>query len=176
LPLIEKLNDQSKKVQALILCPTRELAIQVAEEIASFVGTKKLSTVAIYGGASYAIQHKALLKGTQIVVGTPGRIRDHIERGTLRLENVSHVVLDEADEMLNMGFEEEVREILKSVPEQRRMLLFSATMPQQILKLAKTFMGDYNLVEIKKEELTATLTDQIYLKCAMRIVLLRFAV
>ena len=162
LPLIEKLNDQSKKVQALILCPTRELAIQVAEEIASFVGTKKLSTVAIYGGASYAIQHKALLKGTQIVVGTPGRIRDHIERGTLRLENVSHVVLDEADEMLNMGFEEEVREILKSVPEQRRMLLFSATMPQQILKLAKTFMGDYNLVEIKKEELTATLTDQIY--------------
>jgi len=162
LPLIEKLNDQSKKVQALILCPTRELAIQVAEEIASFAGSKKLSTTAIYGGASYSLQHKALLKGTQIVVGTPGRIRDHIERGTLRLEHVTHVVLDEADEMLNMGFEEEVREILKSVPDQRRMLLFSATMPPQILKLAKTFMGDYNLVEIKKEELTTTLTDQIY--------------
>jgi len=162
LPLIDKLDDNSKKVQALILCPTRELAVQVAEEIVTFKGSKRLYVQAIYGGASYSVQHKALQKGVQIVVGTPGRIRDHIERGTLKLDSVTHVILDEADEMLNMGFEEEVREILKSVPEQRRMIMFSATMPQQILKLAKTFMGDYHLVEVKKEQVTTEMVDQMY--------------
>ncbi len=162
LPLIDKLDDTSKKVQALILCPTRELAVQVAEEISSFKGTKKLFVQSIYGGASYSIQHKALQRGVQIVVGTPGRIRDHIERGTLKLDSVTHVILDEADEMLNMGFEEEVREILKSVPTKRRMIMFSATMPAQILKLAKTFMGEYHLVEVKKEQATTEMIDQIY--------------
>lgn len=162
LPLIDKLDDTSKKVQALIMCPTRELAIQVAEEITSFRGTKKLFVQSIYGGASYTVQTNALRKGVQIVVGTPGRIRDHIERGTLKLDSVTHVVLDEADEMLNMGFEEEVREILKSVPKERRMLLFSATMPPQILKLAKTFMGEYDLIEVKKEQVTTEMVDQIY--------------
>ncbi len=162
LPLIEKLDDTSRKVQALILCPTRELAMQVAEEIASFKGSKRIWVQAVYGGASFSMQQRALQKGVQIVVGTPGRVRDHIERGTLKLDGVTHIVLDEADEMLNMGFEEEVREILKSVPEQRRMLLFSATMPPQILKLAKTFMGAYDLVEVKKEQLTIELTDQMY--------------
>jgi ATP-dependent RNA helicase DeaD len=98
----------------------------------------------------------------QIVVGTPGRIRDHIEKGTLKLNSVTHVVLDEADEMLNMGFEEEVREILKSVPEKRRMLLFSATMPAQILRLAKTFMKDYDLVEVEKKQNTTENIDQSY--------------
>lgn len=162
LPLIDKLNDSSRKVQALILCPTRELALQVADEITSFKGDKRLWVQAVYGGASFGTQARALEKGTQIVVGTPGRIRDHIERGTLKLDAVTHVVLDEADEMLNMGFEEEVREILKQVPQQKRMLLFSATMPQAILKIAKTFMGDYELIEIEKKQITTDLVDQIY--------------
>ena len=162
LPLIEQLDDSSKAVQALIMCPTRELAVQVAEEVISFKGSKKLFVQAIYGGQSYSVQLAALRKGVQIVVGTPGRIRDHIERGSLKLNNVTHVVLDEADEMLNMGFEEEVREILKSVPEKRRMLLFSATMPSQILKLAKTFMRDYDLIEVQKKEAATEMIDQSY--------------
>lgn len=162
LPLIEQLDDSSKAVQAIVLCPTRELAVQVAEEIMSFKGTKKLYVQAIYGGQSYTTQIAALRKGVQIVVGTPGRVRDHIEKGTLKLNSVTHVVLDEADEMLNMGFEEEVREILKSVPEERRMLLFSATMPAQILKLAKTFMKEYDLVEVAKKEESKANIDQSY--------------
>lgn len=162
LPLVDKLDDTSKKVQALIMCPTRELAIQVAEEITSFKGNKRLWVQAVYGGANFGTQARALEKGAQIVVGTPGRIRDHIERKTLKLDAVTHVVLDEADEMLNMGFEEEVREILKSVPQKKRMLLFSATMPQPILKIAKTFMGDYEMIAVEKKELTIELVDQIY--------------
>lgn len=162
LPLIEQLDDNSKAVQALIMCPTRELAMQVAEEIMTFKGTKKLFVQPIYGGQSYNVQIAALRRGVQIVVGTPGRIRDHIEKGTLKLNSVTHVVLDEADEMLNMGFEEEVREILKSVPEKRRMLLFSATMPAQILRLAKTFMKDYDLVEVEKKQNTTENIDQSY--------------
>jgi ATP-dependent RNA helicase DeaD len=162
LPLIEQLDESNRAVQALVLCPTRELAVQVCEEIMSFKGDKKLYAQPIYGGQSYTIQINALKRGVQIVVGTPGRIRDHIEKGTLKLNAVTHVVLDEADEMLNMGFEEEVREILKSVPEQRRMLMFSATMPSQILRLAKTFMKDYDLVEIKKQEAATEMIDQMY--------------
>ncbi len=162
LPLIDKLDDTSKKVQALIMCPTRELAIQVAEEISSFKGSKRLWVQSVYGGASFSTQARAIEKGAQIIVGTPGRIRDHIERKTLKLDAVTHVVLDEADEMLNMGFEEEVREILKSVPEKKRMLLFSATMPQPILKIAKTFMGEYELVAVEKKQMTIELVDQIY--------------
>ncbi|MBX2904327.1 MAG: DEAD/DEAH box helicase [Chitinophagales bacterium] len=162
LPLIELLDDNNKKVQSLILAPTRELAIQVAEEINSFRGGKKLFVLPVYGGQSYELQIRGLKRGTQIVVGTPGRIRDHIDKGTLDLSNVTHVVLDEADEMLNMGFQEEVEEILKSVPQSRRMLLFSATMPPEILKLAKRYMKEYDVVEVKKEQLTTPLTEQIY--------------
>lgn len=162
LPLIDKLDDTSKKVQALIMCPTRELAIQVAEEITSFKGDRRLWVQSVYGGASFSTQARAIEKGAQIIVGTPGRIRDHIERKTLKLDAVTHVVLDEADEMLNMGFEEEVREILKSVPEKKRMLLFSATMPAPILKIAKTFMGEYELVAVEKKQMTIELVDQIY--------------
>ena len=162
LPLIDKLDDKSKKVQALIMCPTRELAIQVAEEISSFKGEKRLWVQSVYGGANFGTQARAIEKGAQIIVGTPGRIRDHIERKTLKLDSVTHVVLDEADEMLNMGFEEEVREILKSVPQKKRMLLFSATMPAPILKIAKTFMGEYELIAVEKKELTIELVDQIY--------------
>jgi ATP-dependent RNA helicase DeaD len=162
LPLIEKLDDNNKNVQALVLAPTRELAIQVAEEISSFRGDKKFWVLPVYGGQSYQIQERGLKKGAQIVVGTPGRIRDMMDKRILKLDHVTHVVLDEADEMLNMGFEEEVREILKSVPQERRMLLFSATMPSQILKLAKTFMRDYDLIEVEKTQVATDLVDQIY--------------
>lgn len=162
LPLIEHLDDSNRNVQAIILCPTRELAIQVAEEIISFKNQKRLYVQAVYGGQSYNIQISALKKGVQIVVGTPGRVRDLIDKGALKLNTVTHVVLDEADEMLNMGFEEEVREILKEVPTERRMLLFSATMPQNILRLAKTFMRDYELIEVKKAQVTTEMVDQQY--------------
>lgn len=162
LPLIEKLDENNKNVQALILAPTRELAVQVAEEINSFKGNKKLYVLPIYGGQSYDLQLRGLKRGAQIVVGTPGRIQDHIDRKSLILDNVTHVVLDEADEMLNMGFQEEVEKILTSVPQDRRMLLFSATMPPEILRLAKRFMREYDMVEVKKEQLTTELTEQIY--------------
>ncbi|MBL7800141.1 MAG: DEAD/DEAH box helicase [Chitinophagales bacterium] len=162
LPLIERLDENSSQVQALILCPTRELAVQVAEEIMSFRGGKKLSVLPIYGGQSYEIQIRGLRKGAQIVVGTPGRVQDHINKGTLKLNTVKYMVLDEADEMLNMGFEEEVREILKDVPEDRRMLLFSATMPPNILRLVKTFIKPgYELVEVQKEQVTTVMVDQM---------------
>lgn len=163
LPLVERLDANNYSVQALVLCPTRELAIQVAEEIISFRGEKKLQVLPVYGGQSYEIQIRGLKKGAQIVVGTPGRVRDHIAKGTLKLNNVKYMVLDEADEMLNMGFEEEVREILKQIPEERRMLLFSATMPPNILKLVKTFIKPgYELVEVQKEQVTTDMVDQIY--------------
>lgn len=163
LPLIERLDENIRSVQALILCPTRELAVQVSDEIISFRGGKNLQVLPIYGGQSYEIQIRGLKKGAQIVVGTPGRVRDHIAKGTLKLNNVKYMVLDEADEMLNMGFEEEVRQILKEIPAERRMLLFSATMPPNILKLVKTFIKPgYELVEVQKEQVTTEQVEQIY--------------
>jgi ATP-dependent RNA helicase DeaD len=162
LPLLEQLDENSKHVQALILAPTRELALQVAEEIMSLKGTRRIFVQAVYGGQSYDTQIRGLRKGAQIVVGTPGRVRDHIEKGTLQLSHVTHMVLDEADEMLNMGFLDEVEDILKSIPESKRMLLFSATMPPEILKLTRKFMRDYELVEVKSVQLTTDLIDQMF--------------
>lgn len=163
LPLIERIEENERSVQAIVLCPTRELAVQVAEEILSFRGNKRISVLPVYGGQSYEIQIRGLKKGAHIVVGTPGRVRDHIAKGTLKLNDVKFMVLDEADEMLNMGFEEEVREILKEIPKERRMLLFSATMPPNILKLVKTYIKpDYMLVEVQKEQVTTETVDQIY--------------
>jgi ATP-dependent RNA helicase DeaD len=163
LPLIERIDENEKTVQAIVLCPTRELAIQVSEEILSFRGSKRINVLPIYGGQSYEIQIRGLRRGVHIVVGTPGRVRDHIDKGTLKLNEVKFMVLDEADEMLNMGFEEEVREILKEIPAERRMLLFSATMPPNILRLVKTFIKPgYELVEVQKEQVTTNTVDQIY--------------
>src|SRR5690606_32799269 len=141
LPLIELLQEGGTLPQALILAPTRELALQVADEISSFRGDKKLFVTTVYGGASMTQQLKDLKRGTQIVVGTPGRVLDHLNKGSLKLENLTHVVLDEADEMLNMGFVEDIEEILSHVPAQKRMLLFSATMPPAIRSIAQKFMG-----------------------------------
>ena len=162
LPILEIVDVRKKHVQAIILSPTRELAVQVAAEIESMRGDQDLNIIPVYGGASMDLQMRRLKKGVQVVVGTPGRILDHIRRKTLDLSHVQFAVLDEADEMLNMGFIEDIETILKEIPDEKRMLLFSATMPKPILLLAKRFMKDYSLVQIEREADTTKLTDQYY--------------
>ena len=162
LPIIELLAEKSKAVQALVLTPTRELAIQVAEEINSLKGKKKLNIVPIYGGQSIELQLRSLRKGIDVVVGTPGRILDHIRRHTLNLSCISFLVLDEADEMLNMGFLEDVTEIMENTASEKRTMLFSATMPREIIQIAKKYMGEYELMKVTKGQLTVSQTDQIY--------------
>ncbi len=162
LPIIEMLDGKSKAVQALVLTPTRELAIQVAEEINSLKGNKKLNIVPIYGGQSIDQQLRSLKKGVDIVVGTPGRVIDHLGRKSLNLDSISFMVLDEADEMLNMGFIDEVKEILEKTSSDKRTMLFSATMPKEIMRIAEKYMGEYDVFEVQKGQLTVSLTDQIY--------------
>ena len=162
LPILETIDEKDKSTQALILAPTRELAMQVASEIDSLKGKREISVDAIYGGTSYENQFKKLKKGLQIVVGTPGRIQDHLDRGTLNISKISFAVLDEADEMLDMGFVEDIEKILANSPKDKRMLLFSATMPDPILRLAENFMRDYTVVRIKKQESEEVLTEQYY--------------
>lgn len=163
IPLLEKLDLSIKKPQALILCPTRELAVQVSEEI------KKLSkymdglyTLPVYGGDSMERQIALLRKGVHVVVGTPGRIQDHIRRGTLPLDFVKVAVLDEADEMLNMGFVDEIEAILELLPEEKQTVFFSATMPDPILKLTKKFQRDPEIVKVVREELTNINIEQLH--------------
>ena len=138
LPAIEKVEARQRVVQVLILCPTRELAVQVAEETGKLALFKPLvREVPIYGGQSYERQFRALAAGTQIVIGTPGRVMDHMERGTLKLNALKMVILDETDRMLDMGFRDDIEHILKSVPAERQCLFFSATMPNAIQDLIK---------------------------------------
>lgn len=167
LPLIDGLKHENH-IQALILVPTRELAIQVAEEINSLQYPKNLSIVAIYGGQSYEIQNRALKKGIDIVVGTPGRVMDHLNRKTLKIEEIKYFILDEADEMLNMGFIDDIETIFKQTNPDKRVLLFSATMPRGILSVAKKYMGEYDLVAIKKNENVTALTEQFYIQIGER--------
>ncbi len=162
LPIIETISEKSRNVEALILAPTRELALQVSEEINSLKGDRALEVAPIYGGASMENQLRKLKKGVQIVVGTPGRILDHIRRGTLKLSSLEFMVLDEADEMLDMGFIEDIEEVLKAVPEEKRMLMFSATMPKEILKLAENFMKNPQIIKTKKASESTSQADQIY--------------
>jgi ATP-dependent RNA helicase DeaD len=162
LPLIDLLDEENRTPQAIIITPTRELALQVANEIISFRGRKKLQVCAVYGGANMREQLRELSRGVHIVVGTPGRIMDHIQRGTLDLSRISHVVLDEADEMLDMGFRDDIEFILRSTPENIRMLLFSATMPPEILDIARKFMGDYEEISVQKQHVANASIDQIY--------------
>lgn len=168
LPLIDKLKVNAGFVQALILAPTRELAVQVCEEINSLKGNKRLQIAPIYGGQSYGEQFRRLKRGVDIIVGTPGRIQDHIDKGSLDLTHLTHLILDEADEMLNMGFVEDIEKILESVNEEKRMVLFSATMPKAILNIAHKYMGDFEVLAVKKEQLTTNLTEQIYYELAER--------
>ena len=167
LPILEKLDKwQGKKSNhttgALVLVPTRELCIQVCDEIKSLGENRNIRTLAIYGGASYNLQFKGLKEGADVIVGTPGRIQDHLERGTLNLETVKFCVLDEADEMLNMGFIDDIKNILSQMPEQKQMLCFSATMPEPIKQLAETFMKDYEVIKVQTQDMTSTLTRQVY--------------
>ena len=142
LPILERLRPLKGATQALILVPTRELALQVTEELLSLNGRSKLSISAIYGGASMSEQLRRLSKGVDVVVGTPGRILDHLHRGTLDIRELQYLILDEADEMLNMGFIEDIEEILSHANDRRRILLFSATMPERIISLSKKYMRD----------------------------------
>ncbi|MEG2240642.1 MAG: DEAD/DEAH box helicase, partial [Alistipes sp.] len=162
LPILQSLEPSKTGVQSIILVPTRELALQAAEELISFNKERKLSITAIYGGAAMSEQLRRLAKGVDIVVGTPGRVLDHIRRGTLKLEKVRFLVLDEADEMLNMGFVEDVEEIMSHTGEDRRVMLFSATMPERIVRLSKTYMRDTEIVKVESKGLTVDLTEQIY--------------
>ena len=162
LPIIESIDGGSRFPEALILCPTRELALQVADEIKSLKGEKKIEVLTVYGGASMETQLKALKKGVDVVVGTPGRVLDHIKRGTLKLEKLKFAVLDEADEMLDMGFIEDIESILSETPENKRMLMFSATMPKPVLSIAERFMHDYQLIRTEIKDTSSKNTHQIY--------------
>lgn len=164
IPTLEGIDVQNRRVQALVLCPTRELALQVAEEFKKIAKYKKgIKICAVFGGASYDKQIQELRGGAQIVVGTPGRVIDHINRGTLKLENVNTIVLDEADEMLNMGFIDDIETILENMPEEgRQTIFFSATMPKPILELTKKFQKNPEYVKITKNELTVTNIEQSY--------------
>ena len=163
LPLLQKVDPKVKKLQAIVLLPTRELAIQVAEELRRFAkfmhGSKVLP---VYGGQDIVRQIRALKDGTQIVVGTPGRVMDHMRRKTVKMDHVHTVVLDEADEMLNMGFLEDMETILSQLPEERQTLMFSATMPQAIADIAKKFQKDPVTVRVIKKELTVPKVTQYY--------------
>lgn len=162
LPMIEKIDDKNKNVQSIILCPTRELAIQIAEEIRKFYKyLPGIKSVAIYGGQSIERQIMDLKKGVQIVIGTPGRVMDHMRRKTLKLGNVKMVVLDEADEMLNMGFEEDIETILKDIDSSRQTILFSATMNSRIMGVTKKYLSDPVNIKIKSKELTVENIEQI---------------
>ncbi len=162
LPIMQQIDRGDEGVKAIILVPTRELAIQAAEELQSFNSEKRLAITAIYGGAAMSEQLRRLSKGVDIVVGTPGRTLDHIRRGTLKLGNIKFLVLDEADEMLNMGFIEDVEEIMSHTPEDRRVMLFSATMPKRIVSLSDRYMRDTEILKVEGRQLTTDLTEQIY--------------
>ena len=162
LPLIEMIIPGERSVQALIITPTRELAIQVSEEISSLKGDSGIQVIPIYGGQSIDQQLRRLKKGVHIVVGTPGRVIDHLNRKTLNLKDIEYLILDEADEMLNMGFIEDMEEIMKHTNPKKRTLLFSSTMPPRIKVLASKYMADYEFITVEKQQLTTNLTEQIY--------------
>ncbi|GEN34299.1 MULTISPECIES: DEAD/DEAH box helicase [Aneurinibacillus] len=163
LPLIEKVTNRNA-VQAIVLTPTRELAIQVSGELRKIAKYKRVRTLPIYGGQSIGHQIRALKQGVQVVIGTPGRVLDHLRRKTLRLDQVSMLVLDEADEMLDMGFQEDIEAIIKETSTDRQTLLFSATMPQEILRLSRKYMNNPETVAISRKEVTAPTIEQVYYK------------
>ena len=161
IPLIERLNKNSKNVEALILCPTRELSIQVSNEINKLINNdKKIKTATIYGGESYEKQFKELRLNPQIVIGTPGRIIDMMEKKKLSFKNIKTLILDEADEMLKMGFQEDLEKILSEMPEDRQTGLFSATMPAFIKNITKKYMHEPKVVKIEAKTLTVEAIDE----------------
>ncbi len=167
-PIIENIDMRKRAIQALVIAPTRELAIQVSEELYRIGNDKRAKVLSVYGGQDIGRQIRALRNNPQIVVGTPGRLLDHIQRKTIKLDNVQTLVLDEADEMLNMGFIEDINAIMENVPEDRQTLLFSATMPAPIRKIAETFMKEPEIVKIKSKEMTVENIDQYFVKAQER--------
>ncbi len=164
LPILDKIDMDNPNVQALIVSPTRELAIQTQEELYRLGKHEHARVQVVYGGADIRRQINSLKNHPQIVVGTPGRLLDHINRKTVRLDHVKTLVLDEADEMLDMGFVDDIESIIKQVPEERQTLLFSATMPDKIKRIGVQFMKEPHEVRIKAKELTTDLVDQFYVK------------
>jgi len=163
LPLLDKIDLNNNQVQLLVLTPTRELAIQVAEAIQTYARhLKGFHVLPIYGGQSYDVQLRPLKRGVHAVVGTPGRVMDHLKRGTLKLNNLQALVLDEADEMLRMGFIDDVKWVMEKLPEQRQIALFSATMPNVIKRVAETFLKNPKIVQIKTKTATAPTISQRY--------------
>lgn len=162
IPTLERITE-NRQIQALVLTPTRELAIQISEELTKIGKFKRIKTLPIYGGQSIDRQIRALKFGVQLVIGTPGRLLDHIRRNTIKLDSVKTLILDEADEMLDMGFIDDIEAILQNIPaEGRQTLLFSATMPAPIASLAVKYMNEPRKVSISKEQLTVPLIDQWY--------------
>ena len=162
LPLMEMIKPSANVVQALVLVPTRELAIQVSEELNSYRSDKNIRVIPIYGGQSIDQQLRRLKRGVHIVVGTPGRIIDHLGRNTLKVDKIEHLILDEADEMLNMGFIEDIEEIMKHTKTDKRTLLFSATIPPRIKELAEKYLTEFKVLSVTNKQLTTDLTEQIY--------------
>lgn len=163
LPLVQTLRTASPTPKALILVPTRELALQVCKEISSFSPDRYPRITSVYGGQSMFVQLRSLKEGTEIVVGTPGRVKDHLQRGSLNLTNLDFFILDEADEMLDMGFIEDIETIFSTANKASRVLMFSATMPPAILKIAKKFMGDYEVIQEEVENTEPILTEQHFI-------------
>ena len=165
IPILERLQKKGRNVEALILCPTRELAVQVAEELKRLSKYRRdVHVVAVYGGEPIQKQFMALRRGARIVVGTPGRIMDHMNRGTLRLDTVTTVVLDEADRMLDMGFIDDIKTILWATAEDRMTLLFSATMPDPIMELAQKYQKSPQLVNVVEGQMTVPEVEQTFIE------------
>ena len=163
IPLLHKVDPKLKKTQALILCPTRELAIQVSNELHNLAKyTHGIKILPIYGGQEIGKQIRSLKGGVQIIVGTPGRVMDHLRRKTIRCDFIHTIILDEADEMLNMGFREDIEEVLKYLPEDRQTVLFSATMPKEIMEITKQYQKDALTIKVVKKELTVKNIEQYY--------------
>jgi ATP-dependent RNA helicase DeaD len=169
IPAIEKVDPKIRAVQVLILCPTRELAVQVAEETGKIALFKRgVMGVPIYGGQSYERQFRALAAGAQVVIGTPGRVMDHMERGTMKLDQLKLVILDETDRMLDMGFRDDIEHILKSVPATRQLLFFSATIPRAIQDLIGRYSKDPAWIKIESVAQNAPQVDQVYFEVDRR--------
>ncbi|MFD4292000.1 DEAD/DEAH box helicase [Rhodococcus sp. NPDC058505] len=166
-PILSRIDPEQKRPQALVLAPTRELALQVAEAFGKYSAhIPGLHVLPIYGGQSYGVQLSGLRRGAQIIVGTPGRVIDHLEKGTLDLSHLDHLVLDEADEMLKMGFQEDVEKILSETPEYKQVALFSATMPAAIRKISKQYLHDPVEITVKGKTSTATNITQRWVQVA----------
>ncbi|HKS00228.1 MAG TPA: DEAD/DEAH box helicase, partial [Arthrobacter sp.] len=162
---LHDLNGPSRKTQALVLAPTRELALQVAEAFTSYAKhIDDFTVLPVYGGSAYGPQLAGLRRGAQVVVGTPGRVIDHIAKGSLDLSELQYLVLDEADEMLRMGFADDVEQIFQQTPEDRQVALFSATMPSQIRRMSKQYLNNPAEISVKSKTTTGANTRQRYLQ------------